>query len=282
MFIRPALLALALTGAAAVTAGAQQWRTVDVSRQLRDTGAHDVRIRYGAGSLEVRPASEPVLFAMQMKYDEESVTPVHRYDAADRSLTLGLSDPQVKFGRDMGRRTKGEMRVALSPRVPVSLDLEVGAAQTRLDLGGLTLRDVKIETGASDSRVTFDTPNRTRMHRLDVTAGAANLALERVANARVGQIHVKGGVGNVSLDLAGNLTEDVDVEVEMALGRVAITVPRGAGVRVELERFISGFDHFGLEKRGDAWYSENWDRAERRVRVRVQTAFGSVAIHRAP
>lgn len=280
MPVRPLLVLAALALAAPL--GAQQWRTVDVSRQLRDTTAHDVRIRYGAGSLEVRSTDDPVLFAMHLRYDEEAVAPVHRYDAADRRLTLGLGDASHRLGRHAKGNAKGELRLALSRQVPMNLDVEVGAAEARLDLGGLALEELKIETGASDSRVTFAQPNRVRMRRLDVSAGAANFRLTDLANARAEEIRIRSGVGNVDVDFGGPVAGTVRVETEMAFGRVLLVVPRDAGVRVELDRFLAGFSHFGLEKRGDAWYSENWSRAADRVDVHVKTAFGSVEIRRQP
>lgn len=260
--------------------GAQQWRTVDVSRQLRDSSVHDVRIRYGAGSLAVGPTDDPVLFAMHMRYDEESVTPIHEYDPEERSLTLGMSDASIRLARSSRGDSHGELRVALSPRVPMTLDLDVGAAAAILDLGGLALREVKLETGASDSKVRFATPNPTRMRMFRISAGAASLDVSGLANANVDEVRVSGGVGSVVLDFGGPIMRDVDLETEMALGTVTVRVPRDAGVRVQLSRFIAGFDHFGLEKRGDAWYSDNWDRAAHRVTISAKTVFGSVSVVR--
>lgn len=274
------LAAATLIVAAAHPAAAQQWRTVDVSRQLRDTSAHGVHIRYGVGTLAVRPTDEPLLFAMHLRYDEESVSPVHRYDAENRTLTLGLSDASVHLGRDRKRRAEGELRVALSRLVPMDLDLELGAAAARLDLGGLALREVHLETGASESRIDFAARNPLRMHLMEVSAGAASLQITNLANANVARIHVRGGAGSVLLDFGGALERDVDVDAEMALGSVEIRVPRDAGIRVELSRFLAGFDHPGLEKRGDAWYSENWDSAPRRVRLDLKTIFGKVTVAR--
>lgn len=271
----PSLLLLAL---ATAQLGAQQWRTVEVSRQLRDSAEHDVRIRYGAGTLSLRPTNDPVLFSMHMRYDEETVTPLHEYDPADRSLTLGVRDMSVRGNRTGDEH--GELRVALSQRVPMTLELELGATRAQLDLGGLALRDVRIETGASESEVRFATRNPARMRRLDVDAGAASLDLLGLANANVDEISVSGGVGSVTMAFGSPLTRDVAIEADMALGSVNIMVPRDAGVRVELSRFLAGFDHFGLEKRGDAYYSDNWDRAAHRITIDVRTIFGSVKVLR--
>src|SRR5687767_3268962 len=75
--------------AVASSAAAQSWRTVDVSRQLLDTTDHRIRVKYAAGRFSMRPTSDPVLFSMQLRYDEDRSEPVHRYDADIRSATLG-------------------------------------------------------------------------------------------------------------------------------------------------------------------------------------------------
>lgn len=279
MSIRPLAAAL-LVAVAAPAAAAQQWRTVDVSRQLRDSSVHDVRIRYGVGTLAVRPTDDPLLFAMHLRYDEESVAPVHQYDADARTLTLGVSDASVHFGRKGKRRSEGELRLALSRQVPMNLEMELGAAVARLDLGGLALRELRIETGAAESKVDFATRNPVPMQLLDVSAGAASLDLTGLANANVSRVHVRGGAGSVLLDFVGTLERDVTVSAEMALGSIEIRVPRDAGVRVELSRFLAGFDHPDLEKRGDAWYSTNWETAPRRLRLDLKTIFGNVTVAR--
>lgn len=268
--------------AGALPLGAQQWRTVDVARQLRDTGTHDVRIRYGAGTLDVRPAEDRMLFAMHMRYDEDAVSPVHRYDAGQRRLSLGVGDGSMRLGRGAGKEAHGALRVALSREVPMHLDVGAGAAEARLDLGDMSVRTLRLETGASDSKLTFDRPNRVSMDRLEVRAGAANIELSGLANSRAREIQVTSGVGNVELSFDGAPTSDVEIAAEMALGRVEVTVPRDVGVRVELSRFLAGFDHFGLERRGNAYYSENWEQATRRVTMRVRTVFGGVTIRRSP
>ena len=70
------LLPLLLAAYASV-AQAQTWRTLDVSRQLRDTTEHRIKVRYGAGTFSLRPTTDPVLFSMQLRYDEERSRPLH-------------------------------------------------------------------------------------------------------------------------------------------------------------------------------------------------------------
>src|SRR6266545_6461017 len=106
--------AAVLTLAIAATSGAQTWRNLDVSRQLRDTTEHRIKVKYAAGKFSMRPTSEPVLFSMQLRYDEERTHPVHDYDAESRSATLGVDGQIVRWTRHVNDNEVGEMRLGLS------------------------------------------------------------------------------------------------------------------------------------------------------------------------
>ena len=82
------------------------------------------------------------------------------------------------------------------------------------------------------------------------------------------------------MDFGGTLENDVTVDVNVALGRLSLRLPRDVGIRVQLQRFIAGVDHPGLHKRGDAYYSDNWDDAKVRMRVRAETVLGAIEIER--
>lgn len=265
---------------AAAPAGAQTWRTMEVSRQLRDSAEQRVRVQYGAGRFDLRPTTTPVLYAMQLRYDEDNGEPVHRYDADRHALDIGVSHQSLHLGRHISARNGGDMRLALSRAVPLDLDVELGAADATLELGGLALRNVRLESGATDATVRFSTPNPAPLRLLSIEVGAGSFTAENLANANTGEIRVQGGVGGVDLDFGGTWTQNVDLDVDVALGKVAVHVPSDVGVRVVVDRFLASFDHEGLSRRGDAWVSDNFDRAAHKLRVRISTAFGGIRVDR--
>ena len=261
-------------------AEAQSWRTLDVSRQLRDSGEHRVRVRYGAGRFSLRPTSDPVLFSMNLRYDEERMRPVHEYTPETRSVSLGIDGESERWTRVVRNRNESEMRLQLSDAVPMELRLELGATEARVDAGGLSLSALRVETGAADAVLDFSAPNKARMRLLDLQLGAASFVLTNLGNANVERIRVEGGVGSVDLDFGGTIANDVEIEANVALGKFALHLPPDVGIRVDIRRVLAGFQHPGLVKRGNAFYSENWDTAKVRMRVRAETVFGAVEVHR--
>jgi hypothetical protein len=118
------------------------------------------------------------------------------------------------------------------------------------------------------------------MRHLDIQLGAAGFVVTNLGNANVRSIRVEGGVGSVDLDFGGTITEDVEVETNVALGKLTLHLPRDVGIRVEVQKLLASFDHPGLYKRGGAYYSDNWDSAKVRMRVRAETVFGAIEIDR--
>lgn len=269
------LLALALR--APRDANAQELRSLDVARQLHDSSALQIRVRYAAGKLTLRAADAPVLYRMQLSYLPSAVRPLHSYAPATRTLRVGVEKRGMRVpGGDRG----GDMQLDLARAVPIDLDLELGAVDADLDLSGLRVGQLHVESGASEAELRFATPNAERMRSLDLQVGAASLRASGLANANAPEIRVQAGVGGVELDFDGTWTQSVDLNVRVALGGVIIRVPRDVGVRVEAQKFLASFDSQGLVKRGNAYFSENWESATHRLSVRSHTTFGSLRVER--
>jgi hypothetical protein len=256
------------------------WRSVDLARQLRDSLPQRIRVQYGTGRVDLRPALTPVLYDMHLRYDERRAVPLHRYDAEQRATVLGLESRDARMRSSGNAKEAGELRLGLPTTVPLDLDLEFGGTQAALELGGLMLQSLRLECGATEATLSFATPNRTHMREMDVGVGAASFTALHLANANADLIRVRGGVGSVDLDFGGTWTRDLSVDTRLAIGSLTLHVPTNVGLRLEVQRVAAGFDHPGLVKRDDAWYSENWDTAPHRLRVRAETFFGAIDVQR--
>jgi predicted membrane protein len=108
--------------------------------------------------------------------------------------------------------------------------------------------------------------------------GAAEFTARRIGNLNASALSVSAGVGKVRLELTGQWREDATIDVQMGLGSLELAVPEGLGIRLVRQTFLASLDSEGLVKRGEAYYSTNWDSARRRVTVDVDAAFGSVKV----
>jgi len=264
---------------AASTAAAQSWRTLDVARQLKDSSAASVQIVYGTGKIGVRATSNPLLYHMQLRYDATRALPRHAFDTTARKLQIGVQKSDVRFtGRS--EREDAHLQLELSRSAPLDLDMDLGAVESDLDLTGLRVSRLRVESGASDGKLRFDSLNAARMSMLEISLGAASFRGDRLANANARDIRVDAGVGNVELDMGGEWTQDIELRVDVTLGVVTIHVPSDVGVRVSLQKTLASFDHESLVERDGAWVSRNWDSAPHKLRVTAKTVFGKLAIDR--
>lgn len=261
-----ALLALAAPAAIA----AQDWRSVSYFRQASGEDVLRVDVEYGAGRLHIRPAPEGTLYRANLRYDAAAFRPVSSY--RDGHLRIGIDG-----GKMSGRNLKaGNLELSLGPRVPLDLTLKFGAAEAELELGGLRIREARISTGASQTKLTFSRPNPELCSSLVLEVGAAQFSAVGLANLNTEQLRLSGGVGEVTLDFTGEWRRDLAADIEMGLGALTLRVPRGIGVRVQKGGLLAGFDSEGLIKRGNAYFSEDWEDADHRLTVNVDAALGSI------
>ena len=269
---RLAVAAAALLAAA--PAAAQERRTVEFTRQLRDTLPLEVVVDHGVGKVVLHGTDERLLYQAQLAYDPRRSEPVYDYDAAARRLRVGARRP----GEGAGGAP--ELRLDLARSVPVALTVNMGTAEADLDLGGMRLTRLAVESGASDAVLHFDAPNRVPMERLDLDVGAASLRARGLANARARDVRVRMNVGSAELDFDGEWTTDVELQLQITVGKVVLRVPDDVGVRVETSGILGSFDDTGFERRGDAWLSPNWNSATRKLVVRSRTTVGRLEIRR--
>jgi hypothetical protein len=122
---------------------------------------------------------------------------------------------------------------ALNPNIPISLKVECGASDTRLDLSPLKITNLDIDTGASSTSVTM--PATAGFTRAEISGGAASFDIT-VPKGVSASIRVESGLGSVSVDQtrfprSGNRYEStdyasaankLDLKIEVGVSSVSI------------------------------------------------------------
>jgi hypothetical protein len=272
------VVGLALFGSAASgpDAEAQSWRTMTSARQLAGTGPVKVRVEYGSGHLEVKAAEKPMLYRMETRYDESQFTPVSTFSQESRTLQLGVRAKEGRRG--MGAKSGSHANISLTREVPLDLDLDFGAGEAQIQLGGLRLQRLDLSTGASETNVTFDRPNPIRADRIQINAGAAELEVRGLGNARADRVEFHGGVGSTVLDFSGAWQGNGAASVKMGIGSVVLRLPRAIGVRIDRSSFLTSFDAKGMVRRDGSYFSTNWGSARNHLTIDVEAALGSIDI----
>lgn len=277
-----ALLATGLA-LAALPLGAQDWRTITQSRRTSGEAQLRVHVEHVAGNLRIRPAAAGQLFQLALRYDDDLFSPNVRYVASRSSLRVDLEGRNRRRGNVDWDENYQMLDLALAADVPLDLALHFGAAEAAIDLGGLTLNSLSIQTGASESRVTFDTPNPGACSRMELQVGAAEFTATRLGNARCERVSVEAGVGDLLLDFSGDLPDGFSgrVSVHMGLGGLEIRVPEDVGVQLSVRRFLASVERVGFVRGDDgSWITPNWGDATRKLTLDIRAALGGIEVIR--
>jgi hypothetical protein len=253
----------------------QSRRTVTMARQVGDEQSLEVNVEYGAGRFSVGPAEAGVLYHMQIEYDEDVFEPVAEYRGSTLRIGTDGLGRSIRFGGD---RTAGTMDLALSRDVPMDLNMDFGAVQADIDLGGIPLTRLEINTGASRTLIDISEPNPVAMSQATMDVGAAEFTVRNLGNLNASEIEIDAGIGRIELGFTGDWRQNARVSVDMGLGSLVLRFPRGLGVRLVKDTFLTSLDSEGLVKRGDVYYSLDYDEAEYQITVDVDAAFGSIRV----
>ncbi|MGH7447430.1 MAG: toast rack family protein [Longimicrobiales bacterium] len=268
--IAAALTALALL--APLPALGQDWHTTSYARQATGENHLRVDVEYGAGKLMLAPAATGTLYRASLRYDADAFKPKVTYSG--NQLRFGMEG-----GNAHGRNLKeGQLDLRLSPDVPLDLKLAFGATDATIELGGLRIRSAGIRTGASRTLVSVSSPNQRECRLLEIEVGAAQFEARGLGNLNAERLTLKGGVGEVTLDFTGAWEQDMSAQIDMGLGALTLRVPAGLGVRVEKSGLLAAFDSQRLTRRGNVYYSENWEDATYKLTLDVDAALGSIRV----
>jgi hypothetical protein len=277
--VRTPLLVWALVSTGLGAAEAQTMRPFSTFRQLHGETRLNARVEYGSGKLRIQPGDPRELYRMSLSYDEDRFLPISDFDSPGGTVHLGLKARGEGGVRVVSRTQLSQAAlVSLSPRVELDLALSLGAVDADLELGGLRLSDIDVRTGASQAIVRFSRPNTMRCRSATFSAGAAEVSIVGLGNSRCEEIVFEGGVGKVLLDFSGVQSSNARVAVKMAVGGITLRLPRVAGVRITMDKFLSSFEPAGLVRKAGAFVSPNYDRADRKLDIELTTAMGGVEV----
>lgn len=146
-------------------------------------------------------------------------------------LDVRLSIPaQVfPFGIGWGPGYTLNWSLGLTRDIPLSLDIEGGANESRLDLSELRVTDLRIRSGASSTTVTL--PANAGQTRASIESGAASVRLT-VPPGVAARIRSRSGLSSITVDQArfprqGDIYQSPDYEA--AANRVDIDLQSGVG-----------------------------------------------------
>jgi hypothetical protein len=246
---------------------------------LDDARAADVNIAFGAGELRLHPGAEEGLLGADFTYNVDDLKPVVQHERRGDRLAVNLHPGTDGLPFNLGDSVRNEWDVRLSDRVPMTLNLDLGAARGRVDLGGLRLTDARIKVGAAEADVSWNNPNPERLDLLDVNAGASDLGMHKLGNAHFHQMNFIGGAGNFDLDFSGNWQESGRVSIDAGLGNLVLTLPHDIGVKVDTGgKALAKISAEDFHPQGTAWVNDAYGKSRLELVITVNIGLGNLIL----
>lgn len=281
--MRIALLAPAALAGAILAAAPLAGQTMRSYAAARPVAASQPPVRalleFGAGRVLVRASTGNALYDAKFRYDAERFTPIHRYEPRTGALRLGLESIGRGGIRVTSRNDLEQVaRFEFAPDVPLSLEAALGASEAVLDLGGLTLQELYVRSGATRGTIDFTSPTHGTCRQALFAVGAAELMALHLANAGCERVRVEGGIGRAVLDFTGTWRRNVQVEAALAMGSLTLRIPRGVAVQVSAERFLTRLAVEGLERDGDVWRTPGFAEASQKLSLELKASVSGMEI----
>lgn len=212
------------------------WRRGGGPEPIEDStsldGANSARLvfKHGAGVLALRGGAGPD----ELYHGEFAGGVDKRLDRHGDHVDVTLQAREQDWAQWMlpwnwaGRRGL-DWSVRLSPAARLALEVESGASETHLDLGGLRVTELSIKTGASSTQVAL--PEAAGATRVKISSGAASVVVS-VPPGVAARVRGSVGVGALEVDQRRFPRRDGGYEspdFDTAVNRAEIQVDSGVG-----------------------------------------------------
>lgn len=216
-----------------VFSGREAIETQQLSIPLDDSSDVNMQIHFGAGRLHIADNAAPGVLL------EGSFTGGVDTARNERNGRTSLElrphwNPNSMWGAPWNWSDRGyEWTMAISREKPVALRVQIGAADSSINLEQTQLKELWLSTGASSTTVVL--PERAGYSRVKVEAGAASITL-RIPSGVAARVHTQSGISSIEVNtarfprvgdvyLSGDYeTADnkLDIDVQVGVGSVAI------------------------------------------------------------
>lgn len=212
----------------------------------------------GVGQLNIRAIegteAQDTLFNAVSTHLGDVTYSVH--GTTDRRIELGQK--QVNSAGWLGTDKDLRWDISLTDAIPLSLSVNTGVGDANLDFTGLTLDDLTLTGGVGS--IYLSLPEQEATYQIDVNSGVGDLDLNIPDDSDV-SVNLSGGVGDLSIDVS----EGTPLQIRVSSGLGNVNLP------TSLQRIDTGTG-------GELWQTSNYEGAERRVSISVQSGLGSLTI----
>jgi len=192
-------------------------------------------------------------------------------------ITLALGTKEKRSLKwPSGFLDSNQVRIELPRDGVYRLDLEMGAVDAEIELGGVPVKTLDFKGGAARTALRFQDPNPWRGGTCTLEVGAAKLVVEQLGNGNFTQIKIAGGIAAQDLDLHGTWRVPAALQITGGMSKLEIKVPQDLGVRVSYKGVLTYSNWERFQKVGSHYQTMNYEEASKRLEILLEGALNMI------
>lgn len=219
--------------------GAVSW--AQVKRQFNVEGAPEcetikLSVKANSGNCYIKPSQSTDLLNVFSNQDSESYSHNFSKEVVNRTCIVKLNLEESRSGgmshnisnRVFGSGESGNRywKMYLTDTRPYFLDLSYGVGNANVDLSGLAIRNLKINTGSADVLVGYSAmENQVEMDTFSVKVDLGSIKVRSLNMARTHFVKADVAFGNMELDFSGAPMASNRVVGSVGAGNLIIVLP---------------------------------------------------------
>jgi hypothetical protein len=198
----------------------------------------ELHLKAKTGNCFIRPSQNSDLLNIYSNQDLEEYNHAFSNEVNGKTCLVKLSleqEDQKGVSQKISYKVFGSghnasdkfWKVYLTDNLPYDLDLHYGLGNANIDLSGLSIEKLKINTGSADVNVSYNSgvENRVEMDTFFVNVDMGSLSVRQLNLSRARVVIAEVGFGNILLDFSNKPIVSNHIKGSVGAGNLIITLP---------------------------------------------------------
>lgn len=226
--------AIVFAVAGTVTGQVKKQFTVENSTSCENIKLH---LRSSSGNCYIKPSQNPEILNVFSNQDESSFSHNYRKELRGKTCFVYLNLEETNsegIGQTISTRMFGAdppesgklWKMYLTDSKPYLLELNYGVGKANVDLSGLAIKTLKINTGSADVNVGYSTmENQVDMDTFSVKVDLGSVHVRNLNLSRTRYMVANVGFGNMTLDFSDAPLVGNQIKGSVGAGNLVIILP---------------------------------------------------------
>jgi hypothetical protein len=197
-----------------------------------------LHLRANSGNCYIKPSQNTEILNVFSNQDESSYSHNYRKETRGKTCEVSLNLEEVHsegFSQTISTKMFGNTDKPVSDKIwkmyltdskPYQLELEYAVGNAHVDLSGLSIKNLKINTGSADVNVSYSSlENQIDMDTFSVKVDLGSLSVKNLNLSRTKYMVADVGFGNMMLDFSNNPSVSNKIKGSVGAGNLVIILP---------------------------------------------------------